>query len=578
MRITKITKKKIDMIIMIIIILISSNTSVMAATDEQRSDTLRKSEWSNQEATCSTGSGPILSTDLSSSGSRIGYVSGLQGPYILEQFAIHSLKALALAKGVPESDVLTEDHVVALVAFSIGEGGDIANRNIFNPLNHGKIKDDNGVLTGDGTSGFVKYSSFDDGVDSNARVLNGTYQQRIAAALTNKDTTAAQVMHAVSYWKDYATTKGFVNDKFWAEASGPGTAGDSTTDGYYQTRVQLVNQVKSNWAGTAGLVVGTEAEEQQAGLKIPSKLTYNPSGSTAVEADSDISGVDVAGGNSSGFCSPETTIKAGAPEIDMSKKDTFTGETINPKGVVLHWTGSDKGDSVDEFIKGIQSNTACDGGCSVQFYVDGTGKIYQLVDPINTLTAHAAGANSCCIGIEIAGRGESDLIDNASQKQSVVNLTAYLVSTFNMEVEADTLSLSGILSHHITPDGVGRNQDVGDIYHQQIVAAVKASQSSSPVDLDEVKKGWLTASGIPEADWANVDAIVRPESGWDPTAQNPSSSAYGLAQFLNATWGAVGCQKTSDPVIQLQCADKYVKSRYQTWAGAVEYRKQNGTY
>lgn len=572
MQIINRAKKLITTSVMVLIVLISSSLPTLAATDEQRSDTRSQADWDNQDATCSTSSSAdIVGTDLSSSGSRIGYVSGLEGPYILEQFAIHSLKALALAKGVPESDVVTEEHVIALVAFSMGEGGDIANRNIFNPLNHGKIKDDNGTLTGDGTSGFVKYSTFDDGVDANARVLNGTYQQRIAAALTNKDTTAEQFMHALSYWKDYATTKGFTNDKFWASASGPGTEGDATTYGYYQTRLQLVSQVKSKWDTTAGTVVGTEAEEQQAGIFKPSLLTYKPSGSTSSTPDSDISAVNAAGGKSSGFCSPDTKIEAGDPKIDPSKKDTFNGETINPTGIVLHWTAGDKGDSVDEFIRGIKSNTACVGGCSVQFYVDGSGKIYQLVDPINTLTAHAAGANNCCIGIEIAGKGESDLLDNAPQKQSVVNLSKYLVDTFNMQVEPDVLSLSGILSHHITPEGVGQKTDVGDRYHQQIVAAVAASQKSG-------KTEWLKESGIPESDWDNVDAIVAPESGWNPTAQNPNSTAYGLAQFLDATWGAVGCQKTSDPVQQLKCADKYVKQRYKTWAGAVEYRKQNGNY
>ena len=33
-----------------------------------------------------------------------------------------------------------------------------------------------------------------------------------------------------------------------------------------------------------------------------------------------------------------------------------------------------------------------------------------------------------------------------------------------------------------------------------------------------------------------VAEIIRKESGGDPTAQNPKSTAYGLCQFLTGTW------------------------------------------
>jgi hypothetical protein len=213
----------------------------------------------------------------------------------------------------------------------------------------------------------------------------------------------------------------------------------------------------------------------------------------------------------------------------------------------------------------------------VQFYVDGSGKIYQLVDPINTLTAHAAGANSCCIGIEIGGTGEDDLLENKTQKQSVVNLVAFLVKEFNMKIEPNTSSMSGILSHHITPDGVGRKQDVGDQYWLEVIAAVQKGNQGE-TNLDNQKREWLISSGIAEADWPSVDYIVSQESGWNPTAQNPSSTAFGLAQFLDATWGGVGCVKTSEPVQQLKCADLYVKQRYGGWKGAEDYKRANGTY
>lgn len=201
------------------------------------------------------------------------------------------------------------------------------------------------------------------------------------------------------------------------------------------------------------------------------------------------------GGGGSTPCS-ESTIIAGDAVIDTSKKDTYTGTEIDPTGIVLHWTGGDSDRSVDQFISDIGSNTACGPqGCSVQFYVKGDGTIYQLVDPINTLTSHAAGANSCCIGIEIGGVGAEDLLSNEPQKQAVVNLVTYLVETFSIQVDPDAPNLSGIISHHITPDGVDRKPDVGDEYHQQIVASVRNSQTDDSTTEEPVED---QSGGSPE--------------------------------------------------------------------------------
>jgi hypothetical protein len=54
------------------------------------------------------------------------------------------------------------------------------------------------------------------------------------------------------------------------------------------------------------------------------------------------------------------------------------------------------------------------------------------------------------------------------------------------------------------------------------------------------------------------------ESGWNPNAQNPTSSAYGIGQFLDSTWGSVGGRKTSDPSAQIRYMIKYIQQRYGT--------------
>lgn len=55
--------------------------------------------------------------------------------------------------------------------------------------------------------------------------------------------------------------------------------------------------------------------------------------------------------------------------------------------------------------------------------------------------------------------------------------------------------------------------------------------------------------------------VARCESGFNPHAQNRSSSAYGIFQFLNSTWKGTGIQKTSDPGLQIEAAYRLWKAR-----------------
>lgn len=68
------------------------------------------------------------------------------------------------------------------------------------------------------------------------------------------------------------------------------------------------------------------------------------------------------------------------------------------------------------------------------------------------------------------------------------------------------------------------------------------------------------------------------ESGWRPTAQNPTSTAYGIAQFLNGTWAGTGFQKTSDGRQQIQAGLTYIKQRYGTPSRALQFHLQNNWY
>lgn len=62
--------------------------------------------------------------------------------------------------------------------------------------------------------------------------------------------------------------------------------------------------------------------------------------------------------------------------------------------------------------------------------------------------------------------------------------------------------------------------------------------------------------------WSCLWALWTAESNWRSAAHNKSSGAYGIAQFMPATWKNVGYEKTSDGFIQVQAGLAYIDHRY----------------
>ena len=60
-----------------------------------------------------------------------------------------------------------------------------------------------------------------------------------------------------------------------------------------------------------------------------------------------------------------------------------------------------------------------------------------------------------------------------------------------------------------------------------------------------------------------LDALWQHESDWDPSAENPSSGAYGIAQALPAAkMASVGHDWKSNPITQVRWGLGYIATRY----------------
>lgn len=68
------------------------------------------------------------------------------------------------------------------------------------------------------------------------------------------------------------------------------------------------------------------------------------------------------------------------------------------------------------------------------------------------------------------------------------------------------------------------------------------------------------------------------ESGWNNNAQNKTSTAYGIGQFLDSTWKGVGASKTSDPKAQVQAMAQYIKNRYGSPSKALAFHISHNWY
>lgn len=86
------------------------------------------------------------------------------------------------------------------------------------------------------------------------------------------------------------------------------------------------------------------------------------------------------------------------------------------------------------------------------------------------------------------------------------------------------------------------------------------------------------ARGWTGAEWNALYAVVMRESGFNNNAQNPTSTAYGMFQFLDSTWGAYGATKTSDPTAQTTAGLNYIASRYGTPSNALAHENSYGWY
>ena len=93
------------------------------------------------------------------------------------------------------------------------------------------------------------------------------------------------------------------------------------------------------------------------------------------------------------------------------------------------------------------------------------------------------------------------------------------------------------------------------------------------VDAKKMAKALLT-----KKEYSCLAKLLGKESAWKPSAKNPTSSAKGIGQLLDATYRNLGMKHSEDSVPQLVATLAYIHRRHVTPCNAWGFFKQNNYY
>ncbi|RZU31991.1 transglycosylase SLT domain-containing protein [Blastococcus saxobsidens] len=112
----------------------------------------------------------------------------------------------------------------------------------------------------------------------------------------------------------------------------------------------------------------------------------------------------------------------------------------------------------------------------------------------------------------------------------------------------------------------------------QAAAARPGRGSSAPAAPAGSYKEYAMSKVGSAGEFGCLERLWGKESGWNPNAQNPSSTAYGIAQFLDSTWAGTGIAKTSDGYRQIDAGLIYIENRFGSPCGAWNHSQAKGWY
>ena len=109
--------------------------------------------------------------------------------------------------------------------------------------------------------------------------------------------------------------------------------------------------------------------------------------------------------------------------------------------------------------------------------------------------------------------------------------------------------------------------------------AVTGTESLSDDDPRAIARALLAEFGFAADQFGCLDSLWTSESGWRVTADNPSSSAYGIPQALpGSKMSSEGADWATNPVTQIRWGLGYIRDRYGSPCSAWSFKQGRGWY
>lgn len=207
------------------------------------------------------------------------------------------------------------------------------------------------------------------------------------------------------------------------------------------------------------------------------------------------------------------------------------------------------------------------------------------VDEKTVITVNRAGASvevaDSSIAFDVVKK-ETSSLPKGQEKVETEGEEGVMESTNLVTRSGDTVVSSNMISSYVKKAPVDKVVLVGTGSTSTSTSSSSSSSSSSSTasvgttvpagDMQQWAHDYLISNGYTEADFTATVYIISHESGWNVSATNPSSGAYGLPQALpGSKMVSAGSDWATNYQTQLKWFWGYCASRYGSIQGAYSY-------
>ncbi|WP_246081581.1 lytic transglycosylase domain-containing protein [Nocardioides litoris] len=210
------------------------------------------------------------------------------------------------------------------------------------------------------------------------------------------------------------------------------------------------------------------------------------------------------------------------------------------------------------------------------------------------LSTMAVAATGTTVAAGVAGGGPADVAEAVDHSATGVTTAGSDADTpaeesgvlsGSLDATADLLAAAPVVPREPTLSRSADRRDRTDPLKATALSADAAGEVEAGVqdladsDPRDIARALLSEFGFSADQFGCLDSLYMRESGWNPTADNPTSSAYGIPQALpGSKMSSAGADWATNPVTQIRWGLGYIRDRYGSPCGAWGHSESVGWY